>query len=141
MCSYYWSSKTKKEFALFFLSKSVLVDCLDFGVWHRFAFMIFCCQSMPKKLKAVWPIKGIYLWIFICLLLFFLRYYTDPSGTFWQCNAKAIGSGSEGADTSLQELFNKVLLNHLNLITRFLTLSFFWYIPILFSIWWGQFRY
>ncbi|KAG2402977.1 Proteasome subunit alpha type-5 [Vigna angularis] len=25
-------------------------------------------------------------------------YYTDPSGTFWQCNGKAIGSGSEGAD-------------------------------------------
>ncbi|KAJ1696736.1 Proteasome subunit alpha type [Rhynchospora pubera] len=36
-------------------------------------------------------------------------YYTDPSGTFWQCNAKAIGSGSEGADTSLQEQFNKDL--------------------------------
>jgi 20S proteasome alpha/beta subunit len=37
------------------------------------------------------------------------RYYTDPSGTFWQCNAKAIGSGSEGADSSLQEQFNKVI--------------------------------
>ncbi|KAK9054770.1 hypothetical protein SSX86_025849 [Deinandra increscens subsp. villosa] len=36
-------------------------------------------------------------------------YYTDPSGTFWQCNAKAIGSGSEGADSSLQEQFNKDL--------------------------------
>ncbi|KAI8529741.1 hypothetical protein RHMOL_Rhmol12G0248800 [Rhododendron molle] len=34
-------------------------------------------------------------------------YYTDPSGTFWQCNAKAIGSGSEGADSSLQEQYNK----------------------------------
>ncbi|PKA49558.1 Proteasome subunit alpha type-5 [Apostasia shenzhenica] len=34
-------------------------------------------------------------------------YYTDPSGTFWQCSAKAIGSGSEGADSSLQEQFNK----------------------------------
>ncbi|KAJ0981053.1 hypothetical protein J5N97_009308 [Dioscorea zingiberensis] len=33
-------------------------------------------------------------------------YHTDPSGTFWQCNAKAIGSGSEGADSSLQ--YNKV---------------------------------
>ncbi|KAI4313454.1 hypothetical protein L6164_026436 [Bauhinia variegata] len=38
-----------------------------------------------------------------------LRYYTDPSGTFWQCNAKAIGSGSEGADSSLQEQYNKDL--------------------------------
>ncbi|KAG5520739.1 hypothetical protein RHGRI_033351 [Rhododendron griersonianum] len=34
-------------------------------------------------------------------------YYTDPSGTFWQCNAKAIGSGSERADSSLQEQYNK----------------------------------
>eukprot|EP00249_Psilotum_nudum_P002695 c15819_g1_i1 orf=475-1191(-) len=34
-------------------------------------------------------------------------YHTDPSGAFWQCNAKAIGSGSEGADTSLQEHYNK----------------------------------
>ena len=38
------------------------------------------------------------------------RYYTDPSGTFWQCNGKAIGSGSEGADSSLQEQYNKVYL-------------------------------
>lgn len=38
------------------------------------------------------------------------RYYTDPSGTFWQCNAKAIGSGSEGADSSLQEQYNKVIV-------------------------------
>nr|PNR63255.1 hypothetical protein PHYPA_001680 [Physcomitrium patens] len=34
-------------------------------------------------------------------------YYTNLSGTFWQCDAKAIGSGSEGADTSLQEHFNR----------------------------------
>lgn len=39
------------------------------------------------------------------------RYYTDPSGTFWQCNAKAIGSGSEGADSSLQEQYNKVSIS------------------------------
>ncbi|KAE8725856.1 Proteasome subunit alpha type-5 [Hibiscus syriacus] len=36
-------------------------------------------------------------------------YYTDPSGTFWQCNSKAIGSGSEGADSTLQEQFNQDL--------------------------------
>ncbi|CAN6172134.1 unnamed protein product, partial [Urochloa humidicola] len=35
-------------------------------------------------------------------------YYTDPSGTFWECSAKAIESGSEGADRSLQEQCNKV---------------------------------
>lgn len=44
--------------------------------------------------------------LFDCVLC--IRYHTDPSGTFWQCNAKAIGSGSEGADTSLQEHYNKV---------------------------------
>jgi 20S proteasome alpha/beta subunit len=37
------------------------------------------------------------------IMLHVSRYHTDPSGTFWQCNAKAIGSGSEGADTALQE--------------------------------------
>ena len=32
----------------------------------------------------------------------------DPSGTFIQYDAKAIGSGSEGAQQSLQEVFHKV---------------------------------
>ncbi|KAG1334393.1 putative Proteasome subunit alpha type-5 [Cocos nucifera] len=32
---------------------------------------------------------------------------TDPCGTLWQCSAKAIGSGSEGADSALQEQYNK----------------------------------
>ncbi|KAK3220638.1 hypothetical protein Dsin_014608 [Dipteronia sinensis] len=36
-------------------------------------------------------------------------YYTDPSGTFWQCHAEAIGSGSGGADSSLLEQYNKEL--------------------------------
>ncbi|KAK9101647.1 hypothetical protein Scep_025077 [Stephania cephalantha] len=47
--------------------------------------------------------------------LMFLVYYTDPSGTFWQCNAKAIGSGSEGADSSLQEQYNKVTPNNVDI--------------------------
>jgi len=34
-------------------------------------------------------------------------YHTDPSGTFTQYEAKAIGAGSEGAQTSLQEQYNK----------------------------------
>ncbi|KAM0949233.1 putative proteasome endopeptidase complex [Dioscorea sansibarensis] len=33
-------------------------------------------------------------------------YHIDSSDTFWQCNAKATGSGSEGADSSLQEQRN-----------------------------------
>lgn len=34
-------------------------------------------------------------------------YHTDPSGTFVKCKAKAIGSGSEGAQTSLEEGFKQ----------------------------------
>jgi len=35
----------------------------------------------------------------------------DPSGTFLQYDAKAIGSGSEGAQQSLQEVYHKVSWN------------------------------
>lgn len=34
-------------------------------------------------------------------------YHTDPSGTYVRYQAKAIGSGSEGAQTALQEQFRK----------------------------------
>ncbi|ESO95327.1 hypothetical protein LOTGIDRAFT_232029 [Lottia gigantea] len=34
-------------------------------------------------------------------------YHMDPSGTFIQYDAKAIGSGSEGAQQALQEVFHK----------------------------------
>lgn len=34
-------------------------------------------------------------------------YHTDPSGTFTQFSAKAIGSGAEGAQTMLQDEYNK----------------------------------
>eukprot|EP00301_Raphidiophrys_heterophryoidea_P011386 c17497_g1_i1.p1 GENE.c17497_g1_i1~~c17497_g1_i1.p1 ORF type:complete len:252 (-),score=56.75 c17497_g1_i1:101-856(-) len=34
-------------------------------------------------------------------------YYTDPSGTYAKYDAKAIGQGSEGAQTQLQESYNK----------------------------------
>ncbi|TPX31550.1 hypothetical protein SmJEL517_g05145 [Synchytrium microbalum] len=36
-------------------------------------------------------------------------YHADPSGTFMRYDAKAIGSGSEGAQTELQEQYNKSL--------------------------------
>jgi len=36
-------------------------------------------------------------------------YHTDPSGTFTQFDAKAIGAASEGAQTTLQEKYNKSL--------------------------------
>lgn len=34
-------------------------------------------------------------------------FHTDPAGTFTKCSASAIGSGSEGAQTSLQENYRK----------------------------------
>ena len=36
------------------------------------------------------------------------RFHTDPSGTYVKYEAKAIGSGSEGAQTNLQDQYNKV---------------------------------
>lgn len=35
-------------------------------------------------------------------------YHLDPSGTFFQYDAKAIGSGSEGAQQALEEVYHKV---------------------------------
>lgn len=34
-------------------------------------------------------------------------YFMDPSGTYVQCDAKAIGAGCEGAQQALQEQYNK----------------------------------
>jgi len=39
-------------------------------------------------------------------------YHTDPSGTYSQYQAKAIGAGSEGAQTQLQEQYNKSMKLH-----------------------------
>mmetsp|Transcript_415 Transcript_415/g.782 ORF Transcript_415/g.782 Transcript_415/m.782 type:complete len:111 (-) Transcript_415:154-486(-) len=35
--------------------------------------------------------------------------HTDPSGTYVKWDAKAIGAGSEGAQTALQEAYSKTL--------------------------------
>ena len=35
-------------------------------------------------------------------------YFMDPSGTYVKCDAKAIGSGCEGAQQSLKESYYKV---------------------------------
>lgn len=39
-------------------------------------------------------------------------FHTDPSGTYSQYQAKAIGAGSEGAQTQLQEQYNKSMKLH-----------------------------
>ena len=41
-------------------------------------------------------------------LTFGVRFHTDPSGTFMRYNAKAIGSGSEAAQSELQDKWHKV---------------------------------
>lgn len=35
-------------------------------------------------------------------------FHLDPSGTYVECDAKAIGSGCEGAQQALQEAYSKV---------------------------------
>jgi 20S proteasome alpha/beta subunit len=37
-----------------------------------------------------------------------IRYHAEPSGTFYRYDAKAIGSGSEGAQAELQNEYFKV---------------------------------
>ncbi len=37
-------------------------------------------------------------------------YHADPSGTYTQYDAMAIGAGSEGANSELQEHYHKVTL-------------------------------
>ena len=46
------------------------------------------------------------------------RYHTDPSGTFVRYDAKAIGSGSDAAQQSLQDAFHKVSFAFLHLNSR-----------------------
>ena len=40
---------------------------------------------------------------------YYHRYHAEPSGTFYRYDAKAIGSGSEGAQAELQNEFHKSL--------------------------------
>ena len=48
------------------------------------------------------------LLIELLLICKFDRFHTDPSGSYWETSAKAIGSGSEGADTALTDQYNRV---------------------------------
>lgn len=48
-------------------------------------------------------------------------YHAEPSGTFYRYDAKAIGSGSEGAQAELQNEFHKVIPPYLVAPQKFLT--------------------
>ncbi len=41
-----------------------------------------------------------------------LLYFSDPSGTYFQYKAKAIGAGSEGAQITLQEKYTETMTLH-----------------------------
>jgi len=43
-------------------------------------------------------------------------YHLDPSGTFIEYEAKAIGSGSEGAQQNLQDIYHKVIITFIYII-------------------------
>ncbi len=47
-----------------------------------------------------------------------VRFHTDPSGTFMRYEAKAIGSGSEAAQSELQDKWYKVRHHHLSFIRK-----------------------
>ena len=49
-------------------------------------------------------------------------YHAEPSGTFYRYDAKAIGSGSEGAQAELQNEFHKVTYYNMCLFMAYLTL-------------------
>ena len=55
---------------------------------------------------------GPQLLVFLCFMRSKIeqryRYHTDPSGTFVRYDAKAIGSGSEAAQSELQDKWHKV---------------------------------
>lgn len=64
-----------------------------------------CITDVPSAQRAAIPqMYGLRPMLFMCALLP-RRFHTDPSGTYVQYEAKAIGSGSEGAQTALQESY------------------------------------
>ncbi len=68
---------------LFFFVGSFCFACAGIGVW--------------VEERGVSLIQYIYF-----------RYHAEPSGTFYRYDAKAIGSGSEGAQAELQNEFHTV---------------------------------
>jgi 20S proteasome alpha/beta subunit len=47
-----------------------------------------------------------------------ISYHAEPSGTFYRYDAKAIGSGSEGAQAELVNEYHKYVLSHANLFEQ-----------------------
>lgn len=49
------------------------------------------------------------VWLIMNFFFFVVRYHAEPSGTFYRYDAKAIGSGSEGAQAELQNEYHRSL--------------------------------
>lgn len=56
---------------------------------------------------SVYPLKHVFQEVRVAHT--YSRYHAEPSGTFYRYDAKAIGSGSEGAQAELQTEFHKSL--------------------------------
>lgn len=54
-------------------------------------------------------------------------FHLDPSGTYVQYNAKAIGSGSEGAQQTLQEKYHKVSSQIVEILLIIIIELDYWY--------------
>lgn len=59
-------------------------------------------ESGPSLYASCAPLLLLYTYLIV-------RYHAEPSGTFYRYDAKAIGSGSEGAQAELQNEFHKSL--------------------------------
>lgn len=64
-------------------------------------------------------------------------FHLDPSGTFVQYNAKAIGSGSEGAQQTLQEKYHKVIIRFYFILNNIITYDKYDVINFNFLSQWG----
>lgn len=82
------------------------VVCWCRWIWTTSVSYKYRCSSIPSlKLIRFLIYRG-----YIIFLFDFFRYHLDPSGTFIEYDAKAIGSGSEGAQQNLQDIYHKVWL-------------------------------
>jgi len=62
-------------------------------------------RFLPRKAHDLRKLTPSLFLVFF-FILFNQSFHTDPSGTFVSYSAKAIGSGSEGAETELQEEYH-----------------------------------
>lgn len=64
-------------------------------------------RGWPAVVRIIFISSQAILWLLIWLFLH--RYHAEPSGTFYRYDAKAIGSGSEGAQAELQNEYHRSL--------------------------------